>query len=384
MPFHAGRFPTRDYPAFEVAIRYVRGHAITEDHPVRMINGRERQIQRNVAPNEDVLGSMGIDRETWDDSGITIYMCATLGVAGPYESAVLPDEWLPEERRGRYRDGWRIGTLTSQGNADTEPITLNNGTVLGEYNVSTRQIACFLNLSNIPYWMDRDSQRLMYAELFDAALEQVATGNVDDEARVERNIQAFIVASRERNRAELNTIEARIRDQEAILTNANQQINTARTQLMRDQELIDAVLGRREDTADDQFRAEWEALARHENVEALRFVGTTLHIKTGDIIMHVPDTPYSSDGERDVTVGQYDITINFDSNSLFARNLTNQREGLDHPHVRNGTFCLGELDQTMARLVRERQIAAAANLAIDTLKHVNPEDSWGRAERYWD
>lgn len=201
------------------------------------------------------------------------------------------------------------------------------------------------------------------------------------EARIEEaNIERFNEVASMRDDGEIRGIRTRIADHADQLTSAQAMIETNRQSLREQQELLDAVLARRDEggMTPEAVEREYEAIKRHAHVIGVRWSGPqTLAVRTNDIELTHPDT-----GDTTV-VGQFSIEFNFENGALHVRNLTNRRGTWDHPHVANGDFCLGELDSTLRRLMSRRQIGAAVNTAIAALEYCDPEDDWGRHVEWW-
>ena len=55
----------------------------------------------------------------------------------------------------------------------------------------------------------------------------------------------------------------------------------------------------------------------------------------------------------------------------------------DHPHVSEGTFCLGDQRRLVESLIVRSELSAAVALVIDLLKQVNPDDTYTSDWEAW-
>lgn len=201
------------------------------------------------------------------------------------------------------------------------------------------------------------------------------------EARQEAaNLERFREVAALRDDGELRGIRTRINDHTEQVASAQRMLEENRQSLREQQELLDAVLARRDEggLSPEAVEREYAAILRHAHVTGVSWVGPqTLNVRTNDITLTHPNT-----GDTTV-VGRYSIDFNFEQSSVRINNLTNRRGTWDHPHVSNGDFCSGELQPTVMRLLSRRQIGAAVNMVIAALEYCDPEDDWGRHVEWW-
>jgi hypothetical protein len=86
-------------------------------------------------------------------------------------------------------------------------------------------------------------------------------------------------------------------------------------------------------------------------------------------------------GGRRFRLGAFRVEIHFDGDVRIT-NLTEPRGLYDHPHVRQARPCLGNVREGVAKLIGEYEFAAAAQVLIDFLQTVNPQD-WRLPVFYW-
>jgi hypothetical protein len=86
------------------------------------------------------------------------------------------------------------------------------------------------------------------------------------------------------------------------------------------------------------------------------------------------------DGHR-YRLGAFRVDILFEG-EVRITNLTDPRGLYDHPHVRQARPCLGNVREGVAKLIGEFEFAAAAQVLVDFLKTVNPQD-WRIPVFYW-
>jgi hypothetical protein len=80
-------------------------------------------------------------------------------------------------------------------------------------------------------------------------------------------------------------------------------------------------------------------------------------------------------------LGSFRVEIQFEGDVRIT-NLTDRRGPYDHPHVRQGRPCLGNVREGVAKLIGEYEFAAAAQVLLDFLQTVNPQD-WRIPVFYW-
>ena len=76
---------------------------------------------------------------------------------------------------------------------------------------------------------------------------------------------------------------------------------------------------------------------------------------------------------------QVDLLYNGD---ITIHNLTSRHGFYDHPHVWDGTPCLGNVREGLAKLIGEFQLAAASEVIVDFLKTINHKD-WHISIEHW-
>lgn len=206
-------------------------------------------------------------------------------------------------------------------------------------------------------------------------------GAANRESRLaERNIERFIAIGNERDDGELRNIRTRITDGGARLIDAQRTEESSRQELREAQELLDAVLARRDDGGvnSESLLAEYEAINRHAHVVSCSWAGNhTFIVRTDNLMLTHPTTGE----EREL--GVFTIKFDFRRSIITLNNMTNKRGAFDHPHVNNGQMCTGEIGPSLTRLMQQRQIGSAVNMALAALGMVNMEDDWGRHVEWW-
>jgi hypothetical protein len=186
---------------------------------------------------------------------------------------------------------------------------------------------------------------------------------------------------RERSNNEVNRLRQSIVERQGYLTQTMAQIAEHEEYLRNNQRLLDAAIqtAQADGPSDEELLVELDAVERHALVRETSLTpnGGVFKVRTEPIELTHPDT-----GESTI-VGEFNVTFNFTTGVVAANNLTNRRGQLDHPHIHDGRFCLGEVENTVRNLMRERKVSAVTNLVLSTLSHVNPEDDWGRTVYQW-
>ncbi len=141
-------------------------------------------------------------------------------------------------------------------------------------------------------------------------------------------------------------------------------------------------------TLDANLRLEFQKLSKHPDIEKIVINGTSIVVKTKPIYINYKD--------QDYPIGQFKITIysNGKNGGVIMENLTNlvkNKEGyyMHHPHIRSKNkndppfVCLGNIQETIATLIGERQYPALISICIEYLKSYNDEDSLAEPPTSW-
>lgn len=308
-----------------------------------------------------------------NENGVTIHFWGTLSPNPRTDSPIISDAmnlWTPASE-------YVTGSVTiydlltvSDPSPDYMQFELEGepGTIISE--AGPHEVAVFLShgLTQGYRWEQILGEAIEFATSADAG----ATA----EAALNRHRERFVEILGQRNDSELRQIRTRVEGNRANLTSYLRSITETRHQLQEDQRLIDAAMAASPEMDEETRNAEFDAVLRHAHVERVRIVGSTIHVFTDELTMEVP-------GYDPVIVGAFDIELNLDYNSANARNLTNRRGTYDHPHIHDGSFCLGDMTDTVQRLLASRNLGPAINLVIESLQTVTPEDDWGRSVYLW-
>jgi chromosome segregation ATPase len=135
----------------------------------------------------------------------------------------------------------------------------------------------------------------------------------------------------------------------------------------------------------DNFEAQFDALLRHNYVDALAIDGETLLIKTTPITMTNPDTM------EELLLGELEISIPLvrrDVNAIKVINRTNARENNDgevfqHPHINGTRPCFGAFENEIFTALAETSPCVAFEKMLMYLQTVNPEDEYGQNWSLW-
>jgi hypothetical protein len=165
------------------------------------------------------------------------------------------------------------------------------------------------------------------------------------------------------------------------IVNYERQIRTWQTRLDELRPLITAAEGAliQEDDLAATVSTELNQLRAHPDVSGVvRGTGNTLNITTKQL----PLTNINTD--ETTIAGTFDLRITFGNNAnIRVSNLTHAVGMYDHPHVSEGTFCLGDQRRLVESLIIRSELSAAVALVIDLLKQVNPDDTYTSDWEAW-
>ena len=85
--------------------------------------------------------------------------------------------------------------------------------------------------------------------------------------------------------------------------------------------------------------------------------------------------------DESIDLGRFEIKVSFDGDVRIT-NLTRRFWFYDHPHIREGVPCLGNIQEGVAKLIGTYQFAAVSQVLIDFLQLVNPKE-WVVSAHYW-
>lgn len=141
-------------------------------------------------------------------------------------------------------------------------------------------------------------------------------------------------------------------------------------------------------TLDENLRIEFQKLRSHPDIDQIVINKDSIAVKTKPICINYKG--------KDYLVGQFKITIygNGKNGGIMIENLTNiiRNEAgyyMHHPHIRAKTkkdvpfVCLGNIQETIATLVGERQYPALISICIEYLKSYNDDDSFAEPPTSW-
>jgi hypothetical protein len=102
----------------------------------------------------------------------------------------------------------------------------------------------------------------------------------------------------------------------------------------------------------------------------------------GDRLCVFTDTVDTVVAGKRYRLGRFRVDIRFNGD-VTIKNLTRPHGYYDHPHVWNAKPCLGNIGQSVMKLVTEFQWVAAAQLLLEYLKTVNPKE-WYTPIHHWE
>lgn len=113
------------------------------------------------------------------------------------------------------------------------------------------------------------------------------------------------------------------------------------------------------------YQREWEVLCRLPNVASLSVHGDRLELRTGAISI------------QGIHVGSFCVTCDFSAPQLEIVNLTkaieyDEETRYDHPHVRSGRPCLGNVSGAVASYLATRDAPKLIDVTLDFLQSYNP------------
>jgi len=125
-----------------------------------------------------------------------------------------------------------------------------------------------------------------------------------------------------------------------------------------------------------------EPAGRRAEFDRIRDLPEVVHVDVQDGALAIITRPLEADcGGQRYRLGAFRVEIQFEGDVRIA-NLTDRRGPYEHPHVRQGRPCLGNVREGVAKLIGELEFAAAAQVLLDFLQTVNAQD-WRIPVFYW-
>lgn len=136
----------------------------------------------------------------------------------------------------------------------------------------------------------------------------------------------------------------------------------------------------------NSLNGEFDALLRHNKVDAVGIRDQELLIKTVELDIGNPHSGYR------VPLGAFEITIPLDARRYEYFTITNRTgarvpndsdETFHHPHIVGSNVCLGAIEEQVITALSQGEINGGFELLLEYLQTYNPDDPYGDNIRYW-
>lgn len=121
-----------------------------------------------------------------------------------------------------------------------------------------------------------------------------------------------------------------------------------------------------------------------EEVEKLITLYSIDFLPNGNMVIHTEDIIIN-----DILIGKFDIKINNSDGSIMVQNITKKAGNIDHPHIRNGVMCFGDLQTEINKQISEGKLLEVSSLIVELLYFYNPASAfaniseWQKWEELW-
>lgn len=85
---------------------------------------------------------------------------------------------------------------------------------------------------------------------------------------------------------------------------------------------------------------------------------------------------------KDILLGKFRILLDIQKGVIKINNITKKIGAFDHPHIREGVLCLGELSNTVSKLMSEYKYIEVAKLCKEMLYFYNPSSAYKKVEEW--
>lgn len=308
---------------------------------------------------------------------------------GHVENGLLRNEPMPEQVTLSF-DGMQFPAFSAHGILQPSRggiiVEDDNGFAVAE--VAHRKVGLLLDFSRMNsavvmgarVWMPMLAEKLL-SRAIDIALDENKCKTAQEEAlsqRVKRQRNAYVNLVSARYNVAMNDTQRQLT--EAARTKAN---------LWEQYVAIERSLGDLEvrmesfsqnGSADDAAKAEFEKLCTIPEVIDLEIGPDFLRFDTSLIVCTDPVN------NKRYAIGEFQITLNMNGNTKF-HNKTNAKKGRsstwDHPHVRGGQPCFGNITKMVASYLAKLEFGAVMQMIIMYLQTVNSGDDYGKNIQYW-
>ncbi len=96
--------------------------------------------------------------------------------------------------------------------------------------------------------------------------------------------------------------------------------------------------------------------------------------KGDSVVAHTDPIPVEHKG-RKYPLGGFEITVGFDG-SIVMKNTKNAKSGCDHPHIRHGIPCWGNVATSISKLVAQFEFLPILDIILLHLKSYNPKSAY--------
>jgi hypothetical protein len=191
------------------------------------------------------------------------------------------------------------------------------------------------------------------------------------EAARARSREAYAEQQRRGLREETRSVEEEIRATEHAVEELSCRLTQEARHLVACRRRLRVLQG--ETTEADDAADDWRRLLGLEGVRDVAVYAGGLRLVTGPIEVAHGGVRYR--------LGCFEIDL-AETGAIAVRNLTDAYGLYDHPHVWNGRPCLGNVREGVAKLVAEYQWVAAAEVLLDFLRTITPQD-WYVPVTHW-
>ena len=138
-------------------------------------------------------------------------------------------------------------------------------------------------------------------------------------------------------------------------------------------------LGRKYSAFNSEFNADklgnvFESFIKKDMYTVIRYGSSIIQADTGDI--------YCENLGKKYLIGKFRVSINLDG-TVRMRNLTNRHDSYDHPHIAEEIPCLGNIKDTVPKMIFNGDFIGILNLLHNYLSTYNPQGPYIQLEAGW-
>ncbi len=174
----------------------------------------------------------------------------------------------------------------------------------------------------------------------------------------------------------LSDCRQRVKENEEELESAEDRLRNLARQIQTDRQAVNVL---------DGTKGEWMTRAEKEFVSMRNLVPNLyrrIFVDGDNLIALTHKVEIIHEGKM-YEIGEFEVRITLHSGDLDMRNLTGRTKECDHPHIREGKPCLGNIGPGVIKMIAEFELFGSLQMLHSFLKNYNEDSPYVKIE-HWD